>query len=211
MNREIYGLWYKHPSNLITTPQMALMTRKEGIEAYGLYMHFADTLHSVGGFLKYDFNDICLMLGYTKKNIKAKLGRVLNDYDLFDFDEDKDGIEIISLQRLRDDIEALAKHKINGSKGGRKRAENYRNKQEEEEEEEEEEEQEEIIRGNEAVKEEVKEHQSIKLPSWFSEQSTQRQKESVRHMISEGKFNEKGLLGEKMKQMMIEHINGKMR
>jgi hypothetical protein len=52
MNREIYGLWYKHPSNLITTPQMALMTRKEGIEAYGLYMHFADTLHSVGGFLK---------------------------------------------------------------------------------------------------------------------------------------------------------------
>ena len=61
MKREIYGLWYKHPSNLITTPQMALMTRKEGIEAYGLYMHFADTLHSVGGFIEYDFNDICLM------------------------------------------------------------------------------------------------------------------------------------------------------
>ena len=133
MKREIYGLWYKHPSNLITTPQMALMTRKEGIEAYGLYMHFADTLHSVGGYIKYDFNDICLMLGYTKKNIKAKLGRVLNDYDLFDFDEDEDGIETIGLERLRDDIEALAKHKINGAKGGKKRAENYRNKQEEEE------------------------------------------------------------------------------
>ena len=209
MNREIYGLWYKHPSNLITTPQMALMTRKEGIEAYGLYMHFADTLHSVGGFLKYDFNDICLMLGYTKKNIKAKLGRVLNDYDLFDFIEE-DGIEMIGLQRLKEDIEALSKHKINGSKGGRKRAENYRNKQEEKQQKEQEN-KEEIIIKNEAVKEEVKEHQSIKLPSWFSEQSTQRQKESVRHMISEGKFNEKGLLGEKMKQMMIEHINGKMR
>ena len=209
MNREIYGLWYKHPSNLITTPQMALMTRKEGIEAYGLYMHFADTLHSVGGFLKYDFNDICLMLGYTKKNIKAKLGRLLNDYDLFDFIEE-DGIEMIGLQRLKEDIEALSKHKINGSKGGRKRAENYRNKQEEKQQKEQEN-KEEIIIKNEAVKEEVKEHQSIKLPSWFSEQSTQRQKESVRHMISEGKFNEKGLLGEKMKQMMIEHINGKMR
>ena len=212
MKRERYGLWYKHPSNLITTPQMALMTRKEGIEAYGLYMHFADTLHSVGGFIEYDFNDICLMLGYTKKNIKAKLGRVLNDYDLFDFDEDEDGIEMIGLERLKEDVEALQKHKINGSMGGLKRAENYRNKQEEEEEQQKEQEnKEEIIIKNEAVKEEVKEHQSIKLPSWFSEQSTQRQKESVRHMISEGKFNEKGLLGEKMKQMMIEHINGKMR
>ena len=202
MKREIYGLWYKHPSNLITTPQMALMTRKEGIEAYGLYMHFADTLHSVGGFLKYDFNDICLMLGYTKKNIKAKLGRVLNDYDLFDFIEE-DGIEMIGLQRLKEDIEALSKHKINGSKGGRKRAENYRNKQEEKQQKEQEN-KEEIIIKNEAVKEEVKEHQSIKLPSWFSEQSTQRQKESVRHMISEGKFKEKGERGEKMKQMMID-------
>jgi len=42
---------------------------------------------------------------------------------------------MIGLQRLRDDVEALAKHKINGAKGGKKRAENYRNKQEEEQEE----------------------------------------------------------------------------
>ena len=97
-------------------------------------MHFADTLHIVGGYQKYDVNDICLMLGYTKKNIKAKLNRVLNDYNLFDFYEE-DGIEMIGLQRLRDDVEALAKHKINGAKGGKKRAENYRNKQEEEQEE----------------------------------------------------------------------------
>lgn len=63
MRNEIYSLWYKHPSNLITTPKMLLMIRKEGIEAYGLYMHLADTLHVVGGFQEYDFNDICLMLG----------------------------------------------------------------------------------------------------------------------------------------------------
>ena len=113
---------------------MSLMINKEGIEAYGLYMHFADKLHIVGGYQKYDVNDICLMLGYTKKNIKAKLNRVLNDYNLFDFYEE-DGIEMIGLQRLRDDVEALAKHKINGAKGGKKRAENYRNKQEEEQEE----------------------------------------------------------------------------
>jgi hypothetical protein len=106
------------------------MINKEGIEAYGLYMHFADTLHIVGGYQKYDVNDICLMLGYTKKNIKAKLDRVLNDYDLFDFIEE-DGIEMIGLQRIRDDIEALAKHKINGAKGGKKKAENHRKKQEE--------------------------------------------------------------------------------
>ena len=85
MKNEIYSLWYKHPSQLINTPQMSLMVRKEGIESYGLYMHLADTLHLVGGFQEYDFNDICLMLGYTKKNIKAKLGRVINDYKLFDF------------------------------------------------------------------------------------------------------------------------------
>ena len=42
---------------------------------------------------------------------------------------------MIGLQRLRDDVEALSKHKINGAKGGKKRAENYRNKQEEEQEE----------------------------------------------------------------------------
>ena len=134
MKNEIYSYWYKHPSQLINTPNMSLMINKEGIEAYGLYMHFADTLHIVGGYQKYDVNDICLMLGYTKKNIKAKLNRVLNDYDLFDFIEE-DGIEMIGLQRIRDDIEALAKHKINGAKGGKKRAENYRNKQEEEQEE----------------------------------------------------------------------------
>ena len=129
MRNEIYSLWYKHPSNLITTPKMSLMIHKEGIEAYGLYMHLADTLHVVGGFQEYDFNDICLMLGYTKKNIKAKLGRVLNDYDLFDFIEE-DGIEMIGIQRLRDDIEALTKRKINSSKGGKKRAENHQKKQE---------------------------------------------------------------------------------
>ena len=111
---------------------MSLMVRKEGIESYGLYMHLADTLHLVGGFQEYDFNDICLMLGYTKKNIKAKLGRVINDYKLFDFYTNDDGIEMIGLERLKEDIEALSKHKINGAKGGKKRAENYRNKQEEE-------------------------------------------------------------------------------
>ena len=134
MKNEIYSYWYKHPSQLINTPSMSLMINKEGIEAYGLYMHFADKLHIIGGYQKYDVNDICLMLGYTKKNIKAKLNRVLNDYNLFDFYEE-DGIEMIGLQRLRDDVEALAKHKINGAKGGKKRAENYRNKQEEEQEE----------------------------------------------------------------------------
>ena len=113
---------------------MSLMINKEGIEAYGLYMHFADKLHIVGGYQKYNFNDICFMLGYTKKNIKAKLGRVLNDYDLFDFIEE-DGIEMIGLQRLRDDIEALTKRKINSSKGGKKRAENHQKKKEEEQEE----------------------------------------------------------------------------
>lgn len=114
---------------------MSLMINKEGIEAYGLYIHLADTLHIVGGFIEYDFNDICLMLGYSKKNIKAKLGRVISDYKLFDFYSNEDGIEMIGLERLRDDIEALQKHKINSSKGGLKRAKNYRNKQEEEQEE----------------------------------------------------------------------------
>ena len=129
MKNEIYSYWYRHPSQLINTPSMSLMINKEGIEAYGLYMHFADKLHIVGGYQKYNFNDICFMLGYTKKNIKAKLGRVLNDYDLFDFIEE-DGIEMIGIQRLRDDIEALTKRKINSSKGGKKRAENHQKKQE---------------------------------------------------------------------------------
>ena len=134
MKNEIYSYWYKHPSQLINTPSMSLMINKEGIEAYGLYMHFADKLHIVGGYQKYNFDDICFMLGYTKKNIKAKLGRVLNDYDLFDFIEE-DGIEMIGIQRLRDDIEALTKRKINSSKGGKKRAENHQKKKEEEQEE----------------------------------------------------------------------------
>ncbi len=134
MKNEIYSYWYRHPSQLINTPSMSLMINKEGIEAYGLYMHFADKLHIVGGYQKYNFDDICFMLGYTKKNIKAKLGRVLNDYDLFDFIEE-DGIEMIGIQRLREDIEALTKRKINSSKGGKKRAENYQKKQEEEQEE----------------------------------------------------------------------------
>ena len=130
MKNEIYSLWYKHPSQLINTPQMSLMVRKEGIESYGLYMHLADTLHLVGGFQEYDFNDICLMLGYTKKNIKAKLGRVINDYKLFDFYTNDDGIEMIGLERLKEDIEALSKHKINGAKGGKKRAENIKKEEE---------------------------------------------------------------------------------
>ena len=134
MKNEIYSYWYRHPSQLINTPSMSLMINKEGIEAYGLYMHFADNLHIVGGYQKYNFDDICFMLGYTKKNIKAKLGRVLNDYDLFDFIEE-DGIEMIGIQRLRDDIEALTKRKINSSKGGKKRAENHQKKKEEEQEE----------------------------------------------------------------------------
>ena len=138
MKNEIYSYWYRHPSQLINTPSMSLMINKEGIEAYGLYMHFADKLHIVGGYQKYNFDDICFMLGYTKKNIKAKLNRVLNDYDLFDFIKE-DGIEMIGLQRLRDDIEALTKRKINSSKGGKKRAENHQKKQEEEQEEEQEE------------------------------------------------------------------------
>jgi hypothetical protein len=125
-----YGIWYKHQSNLINTPQMALMSRKEGIEAYGLYMHFSDTLHTIGGYTEYNFNDICLMLGYTKKLIKAKLYRVLNEYNLFDFYTDEDGIEYIGLEHLKEDIEALNKQRVSGSKGGKKRAENYRKQQE---------------------------------------------------------------------------------
>lgn len=128
MNTEIYSLWYKQPAMLSNTPSMALMIRKESIEGYGLYMHLADTLHLVGGYQEYDFNDISLMLGYTKKLIKAKLNRVLNDYKLFDFYTDDDGIEYIGLERIKEDIASLNKHKENGAKGGKKRAENYRNR-----------------------------------------------------------------------------------
>ena len=128
MKNEIFSLWYKQPSMLTSTPTMARMIRTEGIEAYGLYIHFADTLHLVGGFQEYNLNDISLTLGYTKKLIKAKLNRVLNDYKLFDFFLDDDGIEYIGLERIKNDIDSLNKHKENGAKGGRKRAENYRNK-----------------------------------------------------------------------------------
>ena len=187
MKNEIYSLWYKHPSQLINTPLMSLMVRKEGIESYGLYMHLADTLHLVGGFQEYDFNDICLMLGYTKKNIKAKLGRVINDYKLFDFYTNDDGIEMIGLGRLKEDIEALSKHKINGAKGGKKRAENYRNKQEE------------IKKHNEAEEE-------ITLPNKFLEETVEQQENIVRHLESIGKFSRNGERGIMMKKLMIEHI-----
>ena len=53
MKNEIFSLWYKQPSMLTSTPTMARMIRTEGIEAYGLYIHFADTLHLVGGFQEY--------------------------------------------------------------------------------------------------------------------------------------------------------------
>ncbi|MDA9338294.1 hypothetical protein N9Q51_02990 [Flavobacteriaceae bacterium] len=186
MKNEIYSLWYKHPSQLINTPLMSLMVRKEGIESYGLYMHLADTLHLVGGFQEYDFNDICLMLGYTKKNIKAKLGRVINDYKLFDFYTNDDGIEMIGLERLKEDIEALSKHKINGAKGGKKRAENYRNK-----------------------KEGIKNKQvgdKIKLPESFLNKSIQEQENLVRYWESNGSFSKDGERGIMTRKLMIEHI-----
>ncbi|MDC0178111.1 hypothetical protein OAJ14_08205 [Polaribacter sp.] len=128
MNNELYGIWYKHPSNITNSPLMAYMIRLEGIESYGLYMQFADMLHTVGGYQEYDFKKISLMLGHTKKNIKAKLERVINDYQLFEFYTDDDGKEMVGLERLKEDIASLNKHKINGAKGGKKRAENYRNK-----------------------------------------------------------------------------------
>jgi len=128
MNNELYGIWYKHPSNITNSPQMAYMIRLDGIESYGLYMQFADMLHTVGGYQEYDFKKISLMLGHTKKNIKAKLERVINDYQLFEFYTDDDGKEMVGLERLKKDIASLNKHKENGAKGGKKRAENYRNK-----------------------------------------------------------------------------------
>ena len=128
MKNDLYSIWYKHSSNITNSPQMAYMIRLEGIESYGLYMQFADTLHTVGGYLEYDFKKIPLMLGHTKKNIKAKLDRVINDYELFEFYTDEDGNEMVGLERLKEDIASLNKHKENGAKGGKKRAENYRNK-----------------------------------------------------------------------------------
>ena len=127
-NQQIFSLWYKQPSMLTNTPQIALMIRKEGYEAYGLYIAFADSLHLVGGYKDYDFENISLILNCTKKLIKAKLKRVLIEYKLFDFYTDDDGIEMIGLQRVKDDIEAMNKSKQDGAKGGLKRAENARNR-----------------------------------------------------------------------------------
>ena len=127
-NQQIFSLWYKQPSMLTNTPQIALMIRKEGYEAYGLYIAFADSLHLVGGYKDYDFENISLILNCTKKLIKAKLKRVLIDYELFHFYTDDDGIEMIGLQRVKDDIEAMNKSKQDGAKGGLKRAENIRNR-----------------------------------------------------------------------------------
>ena len=125
MNTDIYSMWYKQPSVLTKTPNISIMIRLEGIESYGLYMQFADMLHTIGGYQEYDFKKICLILGYTKKNIKEKLNRVLNNYNLFDFCVDEFGVEFVGLERIKKDIESLRKHKINGAKGGLKRAENY--------------------------------------------------------------------------------------
>mgnify|MGYP001321195057 CR=1 FL=1 len=127
-NQQIFSLWYKQPSMLTNTPQIALMIRKEGYEAYGLYIAFADSLHLVGGYKDYDFENISLILNCTKKLIKAKLKRVLIEYKLFDFYTDDDGIEMIGLQRVKDDIDAMNKSKQDGAKGGLKRAENARNR-----------------------------------------------------------------------------------
>ena len=53
-----------------------------------------------------------------------KLKRVLDDYNLFDYYVDDDGVEMIGLQRVKEDVETLTKRKLNGKKGGLKRAEN---------------------------------------------------------------------------------------
>ena len=127
-NQQIFSLWYKQPSMLTNTPQIALMIKKEGYEAYGLYIAFVDSLHLIGGYKDYDFENISLILNCTKKLIKAKLKRVLIEYKLFDFYTDDDGIEMIGLQRVKDDIDAMNKSKQDGAKGGLKRAENIRNR-----------------------------------------------------------------------------------
>ena len=131
MNNTV-GVWYKHQNNLLSTPYMALMKNNEGIEGYGVYMQLSDTLHSIGGYVEYNPDKICDMLNYTTKLIKAKLKRVMSDYNLFDFYVDDDGIEYIGLESLREAIESLTRRKINGAKGGRKRAENLKNKVSEE-------------------------------------------------------------------------------
>tara|TARA_B100000787_G_scaffold8126_1_gene6109 strand:- start:518 stop:1021 length:504 start_codon:yes stop_codon:yes gene_type:complete len=129
MSNEIFSLWYKQPAMLTSLPEMALMIKKEGVEGYGLYMTFADSLHISGGYREYNLNDISLVLDCNKKRIKTKLKKVLDDYGLFDFYVDGDGIELIGLQRVREDVETLTKQKLDGAKGGRKRAKNQVEKQ----------------------------------------------------------------------------------
>ncbi|MDB4241842.1 DUF4373 domain-containing protein [Polaribacter sp.] len=141
MKNEIFSLWYKQPAMLTSFPKVALMIKKEGIEGYGLYMMFADSLHISGGFRENNFDDISLVLDCRKKNIKMKLKRVLNDYNLFDCYVDDNGFEMIGLQRIKEDVETLIKRKLDGKKGGLKRAKNLaetkakiKNKYEEEDE-----------------------------------------------------------------------------
>ena len=140
MGNEIFSLWYKQPAMLTSFPEMALMIKKEGVEGYGLYMIFADSLHVSGGYRENNFDDISLVLDCSKKKIKMKLKRVLDDYNLFDFYVD-DGVEMIGLQRVKEDVETLTKRKLDGKKGGLKRAKNLaetkakiKNKYEEEDE-----------------------------------------------------------------------------
>jgi len=206
MNKDIYSIWYKHPSGIINSPKMALMVRMEGIESYGLYMQFADMLHMVGGYQEYKLKDISLMLGHTKKNIKAKLERVINSYNLFDFYKDDDGIEYIGLERIKKDIESLNEHKANGAKGGKKRAENYRDKQEQIEPVTENVTQ---IKSKVDAPSEIDTNEDLKLPKWFLDDSIAVQKMKVRQMVEIGKFTSEGERGQKMKEMMIKHIKSK--
>ena len=64
---------------------------------------------------------LSLVLDCRKKKIKMKLKRVLDDYNLFDYYVDDDGIEMIGLQRVKEDVETLTKRKLNGKKGGLKK------------------------------------------------------------------------------------------
>jgi uncharacterized protein YdaU (DUF1376 family) len=176
---------------------MAYMIRLEGIESYGLYMQFADTLHTVGGYLEYDFKKISLMLGHTKKNIKPKLEIVINDYELFEFYTDEDGKEMVGLERLKEDIASLNKHKNNGAKGGRKRAENYRNKALKK------------VEKPETKKSESSEisiNNELKLPEDFLRDSIDVQKFKINEMVKAGKFKKKGERGERMLEMCVKHI-----
>jgi uncharacterized protein YdaU (DUF1376 family) len=129
MKNEIFSLWYKQPTMLTSLPKMSLMIKKEGFEGYGLYMVFADSLHLTGGYRECNFDDISLVLDCNRKLIKSKLKKILFDYDLFDFYVDDDGVEMIGLKRIREDVETLTKQKLNGAKGGRKRAKNQAEKQ----------------------------------------------------------------------------------